>query len=167
VQESAIRGVQKHRRALEQRLADAWVAESNETLFVDGGISGNHKLSAVDSVVGVVKNHTTLYAMGAALRVVLRLCAGERSSVFRIESSKRSSVASWYLRLRDPAGHDPFWGLVRVETREPSAAAIGDRADEVSRWILAERTPVALPDARWDRMIYGVRDCEEFLRATR
>ena len=39
------------------------------------------------------------------------------------------------------------------------------RADEVSRWILAEVSPVALPDGRWDKMVYGVRDCEEFLRA--
>jgi hypothetical protein len=42
---------------------------------------------------------------------------------------------------------------------------VGRRADEVSRWILAEVAPVALPDGRWDKMVYGVRDCEEFLRA--
>jgi len=35
----------------------------------------------------------------------------------------------------------------------------------VSRWILGEAAPLALPDARWDKMVYGVRDCEEFLRA--
>jgi hypothetical protein len=43
--------------------------------------------------------------------------------------------------------------------------AIGDRADEVSRWIMAEASPLALPDARWDKMVYGIRDCEEYLRA--
>jgi hypothetical protein len=42
---------------------------------------------------------------------------------------------------------------------------IGERANEVSRWILAEASPLALPDSRWDKMVYGVRDCEEFLRA--
>ena len=26
-------------------------------------------------------------------------------------------------------------------------------------------TPLALPDGRWDKMMYGIRDCEEFLRA--
>jgi len=62
-------------------------------------------------------------------------------------------------------------GLVRVEvalTREveSSAATLSTRAADVSRWILAERAPLALPDARWDRMVYGIRDCEEFLRAT-
>jgi hypothetical protein len=62
-----------------------------------------------------------------------------------------------------------MWGLVRVEVSAPRDKAseddIGARADEVSRWILAEASPVALPDARWDKMVYGVRDCEEFLRA--
>jgi hypothetical protein len=88
--------------------------------------------------------------------------------VFRITSPKRTTVASWYLRLRDPAGHDPMWGLVRVEVAYPEPhgmARVGDLANEVSRWILAEASPLALPDARWDKMVYGVRDCEEFLRA--
>ena len=77
-------------------------------------------------------------------------------------------MASFYLRLRDRAGYDPMWGLVRVEIAMPTASdvdRIGARADEVSRRILAEVSPLALPDARWDKMVYGVRDCEEFLRA--
>jgi hypothetical protein len=31
--------------------------------------------------------------------------------------------------------------------------------------MLAERAPVALPDARWDVMVYGIRDCEQYLSA--
>jgi hypothetical protein len=31
--------------------------------------------------------------------------------------------------------------------------------------MLAERAPLALPDARWDTMTYGVRSVEEMLRA--
>ena len=118
--------------------------------------------------VGVVKSHRTLYAEADALATVLSLRSLERSSVFRVTSSKRTTVASWYLRLRDPAGRDPMWGLVRAEMSLPEVRRmeeIGARADEVSRWILAEASPLALPDARWDKMVYGVRDCEEFLRA--
>jgi hypothetical protein len=118
--------------------------------------------------VGVVKSHRTLYAEGEGLAAILALRHRERSSVFRITSPKRTTVASWYLRLREPAGHDPMWGLVRVEIAYPAPEtmhAVGDRADEVSRWILAEASPLALPDARWDKMVYGIRDCEEFLRA--
>jgi hypothetical protein len=109
-----------------------------------------------------------MYAEGESLSTVLALAAGERSSVFRVASAKRTPVASWYLRLRDRAGFDPMWGLVRVEIAMPTTAdahRLGERADEVSRRILAEVSPLALPDARWDKMVYGVRDCEEFLRA--
>jgi hypothetical protein len=115
-----------------------------------------------------VKSHRTLYAEGAALAVVLGLGHRERSSVFRITSPKRTTVASWYLRMRPTEGHDPMWGLIRVEIALPGANEmhrIAEKADEVSRWILAEATPLALPDARWDKMVYGIRDCEEFLRA--
>jgi hypothetical protein len=114
-----------------------------------------------------VKSHRTLYAEGDELQRIFELRARERSSVFRVTSPKRTPVASWYLRLREPAGHDPLWGLVRVEIAQPTAAdrSLADRADEVSRWVLAETAPPALPDGRWDKMVYGVRDCEEFLRA--
>jgi hypothetical protein len=70
---------------------------------------------------------------------------------------------SWYLRVRDEKGHEPLWGLLRIEIAETDQPT--DRADEISRWVMAETTPLSLPDGRWDKMAYGVRDCEEFLRA--
>ncbi len=168
LRDAAVHRVQGHREALEQRLAERWCVGERDPLFIDGGISGSETVAVSSCTVGVVKSHRRLYAEGDALATVLGLGHRERSSVLRITSPKRTTVASWYLRLRDPRGRDPMWGLVRVEVAHPSAIAverIGDRADEVSRWILAEASPLALPDARWDKMVYGVRDCEEFLRA--
>ena len=169
LRDQAIHRVQDHREALETRLAERWCASEHDRLFIDGGISGSESVAVSSCTVGVVKSHRTLYGEGAALQTILGLGPRERSSVFSITfASRRTSVASWYLRLRDPIGHDPMWGLVRVEVAHPEPQevhAIGDRADEVSRWIMAEASPLALPDARWDKMVYGVRDCEEFLRA--
>jgi hypothetical protein len=118
----------------------------------------------------VIKSHRTIWVDGDALATVLSLRQGERSSAILIEPREHSRgrraapVLSWYLRLRDPAGRDSLWGLVRVEVAI-GAADLSARADEVSRWILAESAPLALPDARWDKMVYGVRNCEEYLRA--
>jgi hypothetical protein len=168
LRDAAFHRVQAHREALEQRLAERWCATENDRLFIDGGISASETVAVSSCTVGVVKSHRTLYAEGAALQTILGLGLRERSSVVRITSPRRTSVASWYLRLRDPAGRDPMWGLVRAEIAHPDPAElheIGQRADEVSRWILAEASPLALPDARWDKMVYGIRDCEEFLRA--
>jgi hypothetical protein len=161
--ERAVRAVDRQRDLLEDRLAEAWCARAEAPLFIDGGISRSASVAASSCAVGVIKSHRTLYAEGDALRVVLGLQKGERSSAFRVVPRSRSSVLSWYLRLRALEGHDPLWGLVRVEVAECDRPA--ERADEISRWVMAETTPLALPDGRWDKMAYGVRDCEEFLRA--
>jgi len=168
LRDAAVHRVQAHRESLEHQLAERWCARERDPLFIDGAISGSVAVAESACTVGVVKSHRTLYVEGEALDAVRQLGHRERSSVFRVTSPRRTTVASWYLRLRDPSGRDPMWGLVRVEIAHPGAesmARLAHRADEVSRWILAEASPLALPDARWDKMVYGVRDCEEYLRA--
>jgi len=155
--------VQERRETLERALAERWCAAEHEPLFVDGGLSGMRAAAASELLIGVVKSHRTLYSLPATLGVVTGLAAGFRTTAFQIDRRQRGIVASWYLRLRDAGGRDPFFGLVRVEVaRETWTPA---RADEVSRWVLAERAPVSLPDPRWSTMAYGIRDCEEYLRA--
>ena len=40
-----------------------------------------------------------------------------------------------------------------------------EMADEVSSWLLAERSPLSLPDVRFDRMVYPIRRVEMFLKS--
>lgn len=169
LQEIAYQSVLADREIVEKELAETWCDDSTQHLFIDGGISGSKRVARAPVAVGVVKSHQKLYVRAEDLPLVMRLQPGERSSVVRIAESKRAPVASWYLRLRDATGYDPFWGLVRIEIAEGQGprreAGVGERADEVSRWVLAEALPLSVPDARWDKMVYGIRDCEEYLRA--
>jgi len=161
--ERAVRAVDQEREKLEDQLAEAWCAREETPIFIDGGISRSAVVASSSCAVGVIKSHRTLYVEDDALSIVLGLEKGERSSVFRVSPRSRNSVMSWYLRLRDAKGHDPMWGLVRVEAAASDRSS--ERADEISSWVMAETTPLSLPDGRWDKMAYGVRDCEEFLRA--
>jgi hypothetical protein len=166
LQEIAYQCVLAARESAEQELAKQWCAMSTDALFVDGGIAGNDTVATSDLAVGVVKSHQTLYGDPDDLRTVMGLAAGERTSIARVAVSNRRPVASWYLRLRDPVGHDPFWGLVRVEVAlSADMRSLVKHADRVSGWVLAEALPLSVPDVRWDRMVYGIRDCEEYLRA--
>ncbi len=162
----AVDRVKYDREQLEQRLAEQWVSSMDEPLFVDGGLPVGDRAAVSSHCVGVIKSHHTIYAPGDALSVVLGLRDGERSSVFVVQRSWGPPVLSWYLRLREAPSHDPFMGLVRVEVARTADGDLTARADRVSRWILAERAPLALADSIWDRMVYGIRDCEEYLRAT-
>jgi hypothetical protein len=166
--ELAYAAIRRRREVLEVDLAERWCGTSgNGPLYLDGSIAGSPTVAMASLAVGVVKTHRVLYGNRAAIRTVLALDHGERSSIMRLTATQlwpagMGSVATWYLRIRSAEGRDPLWGLVRVEIAE--AAATPDRADLVSRWILAEATPLSLPDARWDTMVYGVRDCEQTLR---
>jgi hypothetical protein len=161
--ERAIRAVDRQRDAIEDELAEAWCASAAQPVFIDGGISRSGRVASSLNAIGVIKSHFTLYVEGEALRTVVGLAKGERSSVFKVAPRSRAEVMSWYLRLREPEGHDAFFGLVRIEMSVCENPT--ERADEISRWVLAESSPLALPDGRWDKMSYGIRDVEEFLRA--
>jgi len=159
----ALSAVQRRREVAETACAELWCAEGDGPLFVDGGIASAGSAAHSALAIGVVKSHRTLYVDGDALPRVLGLAAGERTTAFTVASPRRAAVASWYLRLRSPAAHDALWGLVRVEVAVDGASP--ERCDLVSRWLLAERSPVSLPDPRWGAMAYGVRLTEEYLRA--
>jgi hypothetical protein len=167
---AAVDAVKRDRERLEQGLAESWVAAMNLPLFVDGLLPAGPNASQSPLCVGVVKSHHTIYTPGDSLPTILGMTEAHRSSVFLVERAWGPKVLSWYLRLREPPSQDPFLGLVRVEVApiaeaESTPAEVTRRADEVSQWILAESAPLALPDERWDRMMYGIRDCEEYLRA--
>lgn len=167
----AVHLVQRGREGLERTLAEAWcAAEGDSLLYVDGGLPSSDVVLASARAVGVIKSHHTLYATGAALATIMALGAGERSSIFVVETGWRDPVASWYVRVRAAGGHDPFWGLVRVEyplaPLTDGARDAAATADRISRWVKDEGSPLSLPDARWDTMAYGIRDCEVYLRAT-
>jgi hypothetical protein len=159
----ALTAVQRRREAVETACAELWCAVGAGPLLVDGGIASAGAAATSPLAIGVVKSHRTIYVDGDALPLVLGLAAGERTTPFTVTSPRRAPVASWYLRLRDPGGRDPLWGLVRVEVMLEGTTP--ERCDLVSRWLLAERSPVALPDARWGAMAYGIRLTEEYLRA--
>jgi hypothetical protein len=161
--EAAHKKIQLDREALESQLAELWCASENGVLFVDGSITASASVASSLNAVGVIKSHRRLYADDDSFRVLVGLSAGQRTPIFRIAPRARNPVASWYVRVRGAKGRDALFGLVRVEASITDD--ISSRADEVSRWIIAEGAPLALPDGRWDKMAYGIRDTEEFLRA--
>lgn len=160
----ADQAVAKTRRDLETDLARRWMAEDEHGwLYLDGSTTSASEVAEHPRVVGVIKSHQTQYFPFSEQRKILALRAGERSSVFRPASRAFTPVYSWYVRLRPFAGQDLYFGLVRVEA--PATTETLDQVNQISRWLLAETQPLALPDGRWDRMIYPIRDCEEFLRS--
>lgn len=156
------------REDLEKALTSDWLRDFDgreEWLLVDGSLSGDYDRYEAPNLIGAIKSHQSQYYDRASDRVIpsTELRAGERSGVFIPGGRNRPPVYSWYLRLRPNDGRDLYFGLVRVEAAKCDRTL--EMADEISRWLLAERAPLSMPDARWDRMIYPIRDCELYLKS--
>ena len=171
LREAARLAMSKSRGNLEKKLVQKWLRDfdgASDWLLVDGSLGGtlggDYKNYENPNIVGVIKSHQTQYFEMQDQRKILSLRVGERSGVFMpLGRERRAPVYSWYLRIRPNDGQDLYFGLMRIE------AAASDRTlemvDEISRWLLAERSPLSLPDSRWDKMIYPIRDCEQYLKS--
>jgi hypothetical protein len=159
----AARILDRARGALELDVAEHYRAGSQEWLIVDGALSESPAWSLDQRMLGVSKSHSTLPFDGAELDHYLRLPVGHRSSIYSPETRSMAPVHAWALRLWPWEGRDLFYGLVRVEAAPVNGTP--EMADLLSQRLLAERAPVSTPDARWDRLLYGVHSVGQFLRS--
>lgn len=166
--------IQETRRLIEQNLAENWLSNdfNDGWLFIDGRLSTKSKKLLTDArAVGVIKSHHVNYFSPEEQFKIYSLKKGQRSSVFQPEKEskktgtiEKENVYSWYLRLHESKqnGENTF-GLVRVEI--PAQGKLLSRIDEISNWILLETKPAAFPASRWDRMIYPIKYCEDYLKS--
>ena len=137
--------------------ADAWIA-------VDGQLKEIRESNR--RAVGLIKSVARPEFVGKDVGMLLDLEPGMRTTSF---------VPDWQLR-RTPAEHRTSWYL-RVWPRQPGADALGslmrveaprdtppETVDEITRWVLAERAPLAKPDPRWPAMIYPIHYVEKLLK---
>jgi hypothetical protein len=160
----ARREIDRARGRLELEVGLKYRAQSAEWLIVDGSLSESPQWARDRRMLGITKSHATLPFADQDLEQYLRLPAGCRSPVFAPAGREVAPVYSWALRLWPWEGKDLLHGLIRVE-----AAPIPEtlhEADQLSRWLLAERSPVSTPHPKWDRLLYGIRAVEEYLRVS-
>lgn len=160
------RAVQRARQEVERSVGERVAAglAAGEWLVMDGQLAVSARLARHPRAVGVVKSHGAQFLEGRHLERALTVPAGHRTSVFRVLGGHgRTEVDSWYLRLWPWEGKDLHFGLLRLEAA--AGPASGVRAAALSGWLLAERAPLATPDARFDRLLYPIHDVETYLRS--
>ena len=137
--------------------SDAWIA-------VDGQLKDIRESNR--RAIGLIKSVARPEFVGKDVGMLLDLEPGMRTTSFvpdwqlRRDPSERRT--SWYLRMWPPQrGADALGSLMRVEAPRDMEP---DIVDEISRWILAERAPLAKPDPRWPAMIYPIHYVEKILK---
>src|SRR5215210_8899318 len=136
---------------------DSWIA-------VDGQLKDIRESNR--RAVGLIKSVARPEFVGKDVGMLLDLEPGMRTTSFvpdwQLRRDPSEQRTSWYLRMWPPQrGADALGSLMRVEAPRDTAP---ETVDEISRWILAERAPLAKPDPRWPAMIYPIRYVEKILK---
>ena len=137
--------------------SDAWIA-------VDGQLRDIRESNR--RAIGLIKSVARPEFVGKDVGMLLDLEPGMRTTSFvpdwQLQRSPAEHRASWYLRMWPPQrGADALGSLMRVEAPRDTEP---EQIDEISRWILAERAPLAKPDPRWSAMIYPIHHVEKILK---
>jgi hypothetical protein len=162
--------ISNDREILERELAEQWIywlseQSSEDWLVVDGAIAELVRIVPSAKVIGLAKTSVGVERAltPEQMQVVYGLRKAERSSVFTVTRPGQATVYSWFLRLHDPTKGSLLYGLLRVEMT--ANESLLKQVDTLSAWILEDRVPLAVPDTRYDRLLYPMRDCEQYLRA--
>ena len=136
---------------------DAWIA-------VDGQLKDIRESNR--QAIGLIKSVARPEFVGKDVGMLLDLEPGMRTTSFIPDWQLRRDLSeqrtSWYLRMwPQQQGADALGSLMRVEAPRDTESGM---VDEISRWILAERAPLAKPDPRWPSMIYPIHYVEKILK---
>jgi hypothetical protein len=169
MRESARVRVRALRERLEGGMLRRWegddrVLSSDDWIAVDGQLRDIRESNR--RAIGLIKSVARPEFVGKDVGMLLDLEPGMRTTSFvpdwqlrRDQSERRTS---WYLRMWPPQrGADALGSLMRIEAPRDTGPAM---VDEISRWVLAERAPLAKPDPRWPAMIYPIHYVEKILK---
>jgi hypothetical protein len=137
--------------------SEAWIA-------VDGQLKDIRESNR--RAIGLIKSVARPEFVGKDVGMLLDLEPGMRTTSFvpdwQVSLDPGKQRTSWYLRMWPPQrGADALGSLMRVEAQRDTEP---EQIDEISRWILAERAPLAKPDPRWPAMIYPIQYVEKILK---
>ncbi len=137
--------------------SEAWIA-------VDGQLGDIRESNR--RAIGLIKSVARPEFVGKDVGMLLDLGPGMRTTSFvpdwQLRRDQGERRTSWYLRMWPPQrGADALGSLMRVEAPRDTGP---EQVDEISRWILAERAPLAKPDPRWPAMIYPIQYVEKILK---
>ena len=160
------------RLEVEDSLIEEWRKSKDakdKFLIVDGTLMNFRNEQNVQQCIGVSKSFGSRYFQVSENNRIMQMKEFERSWTFRfhapeddIRKGARERI-SWYLRLRSRINSEPEFGLIRVEISRAYVGKEVEMAERFSKSLLSERLPTSYPYPRWDKHLYPIRECENYL----
>lgn len=102
------------------------------------------------------------------LETQLTIGAYRRGQVMRLRNTAGDDPMpkyTWFVRMRSGAKADPEFGLLRCTCLADSPAEAIRKADAISARLIEERLPVSYPMEGWDKLIFPLKQCKDYLES--
>lgn len=166
---SAVKKAQERAVELRNRLYDQWHAaegaNANDILSIHGHVVDlpNDRLApnclALDMRVYLPWQNSEL------LEQMLQIPPGQRGPLLKVMHTVGDPRPKylWFVRLRTSSKADPEFGLLNCNIIANSDQEAIVRANEFSALVMAERLPVSFPAEGWDKLIFPLKLCQDYL----
>lgn len=169
---SAVRQALELTRGLRGQLYGKWRAaegsDQSKVLVLSGNIFDVPNSDLSQNVVAIETQFYAPWQNSALLEPALKTGLFNRSQLLKVskpEGGEGLTKYMWYTRLRKTKQAVPEFGLLRCMTLAADDAAAAKRADELTTILLDERIPVTFPAPDWDRLIFPVKLCHDYLES--
>jgi hypothetical protein len=168
----AVRAALVLTRSLRHSLYQQWRAgdgaEQRRLLVLSGNIFDIPNSELSGNVVAIDPQFYAPWQNSALLEPALKTELYNRSQLLRVSKPGGDDGLAkymWYVRLRKTKQAVPEFGLLRCMIVAEDEVAASAWADAVSTRLLDERIPVTFPAHDWDRLIFPVKLCQDYLES--
>lgn len=169
---SAVRQALMLTRGLRGELYSKWRAadgsDLNKVLVLSGNIFDVPNSDLSPNVLAIEPQFYAPWQNSPLLEPALKTELFNRSQLLKVSKPEGGAGLTkymWYARLRKTRQAVPEFGLLRCMTLAQDDAAAARRADELTTQLLNERIPVTFPAPDWDRLIFPVKLCHDYLES--
>ncbi|MCH7472383.1 hypothetical protein IIA79_05470 [bacterium] len=156
------------RALLLRRWSEKEGADASQFIVAEGMIADVDNETLTSNFLGLASQVYVPWQNSELLEPQLCIPAYHRGQVMRIvkvEGDDPGAKYTWFVRLRDSAKADPEFGLVRCTCIAKSKKDSIERADSITARIIDERLPVTFPAENWDKLIFPLKLCKDYLES--
>lgn len=160
--------------ALDQRysLFRSWIAgdgkDVSKGLVASGIIADIPNAKLASNIFALGQRVYVPWQNSVLLEPQLLVPAYHRGRVLKITNTVSDDPMpkyTWFVRLRSSAQADPEFGLVRCTCLADNDEAAIAKANAFSARLIDERLPVTFPAERWDKLIFPLKLCMDYLNS--
>jgi hypothetical protein len=167
----ALRCSHRRTQALRGELIEDWKrlegSDLHEALVVDGIDIDANPAELMSNFVALSDQVYVPWKNAEEIERQLQIGPHQRGQLLKVTRTEGEPLTkyTWFIRLRSSAKADPEFGLLRCTIVAKDDKDALERAEKYSARLIAERLPVTFPAEGWDKLIFPVKLCRDYLES--